>query len=471
MTINERDMTAFIAREARRYFPELYRDDDPAPPRPAAPAAIRPVWNGFESPLPARPVTYNLTPRDIEAIRSDFPILRETVNGRPLVWLDNAATTQKPACVIGRLCDFYLRENSNIHRGAHTLARAATESYEQARQRVAALIGAPSTDTIVFVRGTTEAINLVAASYGQMAVSAGDEILVTELEHHANLVPWQLLCRRTGAVLRRIPVDDAGQVDMAAYRTLLSPRTKIVAVSHVSNVLGTVAPVAEMTGMAHRAGAVVLVDGAQAVSHMPVDVSAIGCDFYAFSGHKMFGPTGIGVLYGRQALLEAMPPYQGGGSMIDRVTFEESRYKPPPHRFEAGTGSIAAAVGLGRAASYLSEIGVGRIYRYEYALLNRAADALRDIPGLRIIGNAAEKSGIVTFDIAGYDSDDIAARLDREGIAVRAGHHCAQPVLKRFGLEKAVRASFAVYNTPEEIDYFAETLRQLTGGMRIFPAI
>lgn len=483
MSINEHDITTFIAREARRYFPELYDTDGPRDFTVTDIADISactrdmqdtlPCWNGFEEPtrqLAGTPAGA-LTPRDIASIRAEFPILKERISGRPLVWFDNAATTQKPLVVIDRLRDFYLHENSNIHRAAHTLARAATASYEEARRRAAELIGAPSADNIVFVRGTTEAINLVAGSYGPLAVAEGDEILVSELEHHANIVPWQLLCQKTGAKLRCIPVDDAGQIDMTAYRRLLSRRTKIVAVAQVSNVLGTVAPAAEITALAHRVGAAVLLDGAQAVSHTPVDVVDLDCDFYAFSGHKMFGPTGIGVLYGKTALLEAMPPYQGGGNMIEAVTFEESQYKKPPHRFEAGTGNIADAVGLGAAAAYLLNLGLRRIGAYESALVEQASEALREIPGLTLIGEAPGKAGIVSFDISGYDSDNIAARLDREGIAVRAGHHCAQPVLKRFGLEKAVRASFAVYNTTEEVDRFVRTLRHLTADTLIFPAI
>jgi cysteine desulfurase/selenocysteine lyase len=480
MIINDQDMRAFIVQEARRYFPELFEEWSQTAATPAQPAPVPqtgrlnpPVWNGFTD-LPALQalsgdtVRRSLHPRDLAAIRSAFPILKEQVNGRPLIWLDNAATTQKPLCVIDRLRDFYLHENSNIHRGAHTLARAATESYEAARRRLAAFIGAPSPDTIIFVRGTTEAINLVAGAYGPTAVSPGDEILISQLEHHANIVPWQLLCRRTGAVLRSIPVDDSGQLDMAAYRSLLSRKTKIVAVAHVSNVLGTVAPVAEITALAHREGAAVLVDGAQAVSHLPVDVVQLDCDFYAFSGHKMFGPTGIGVLYGKASLLETMPPYQGGGNMIDAVTIEESRFKAPPHRFEAGTGNIADAVGLGQAAVFLSEIGMARIDRYERALVRYASESIRNLPGLTILGQADDKAGIVTFDADGHDNEAIAARLDRAGIAVRVGHHCAQPVLKRFGLVKAVRASLAVYNTPEEIDRFAGVLRQLLSRQSYF---
>jgi cysteine desulfurase/selenocysteine lyase len=449
MIINELDITAFMEREARRYFTGLFAEP------------------GVTSQQPP-----SLSPADIDAIRSDFPILGETVNGRPLVWLDNAATTQKPACVIERLSNFYRHENSNIHRGAHTLARAATESYEEARRYVAAFIGAPSPDTVVFVRGATEAINLVAGAYGASVLLPGDEVLVSELEHHANLVPWQLLCRRTGAMLRKIPVDDQGQLDMAAYRRLLSHRTKIVAVAFVSNVLGTVAPIAEITALAHRAGAAVVVDGAQAVCHLPVDVVALDCDFFALSGHKMLGPSGIGVLYGKASVLEDMPPYQGGGNMIDDVTFEESRFKPPPHRFEAGTGSIADAVGLGQAAQYLSALGLQRIRNYEHTLVEHALEALRSIHGIAFVGvPTGEIAGVISFNVSGTDGEILAAGLDREGIAVRAGHHCAQPVLRRFGLEKAVRASFAVYNTHGEIDCFARALRRLTSDTLIFPAI
>lgn len=419
------------------------------------------LYDGFEA-LPGFLKAECLdAPYDVQALRADFPILRETVNGRPLVWLDNAATTQKPRCVIDRLLYYYEHENSNVHRAAHTLARRATDAYEGARRAAAGFLGASFADEIVFVRGATEAINLVASSWGPLFVREGDEILITELEHHANIVPWQFLCRRTGARLVCCPVDDSGQIDLSEYKRLLSPRTKLAAFSHVSNVLGTIAPAREMAHLAHGVGAAVLIDGAQAAAHMPVDVRALEADFYVFSGHKLFGPTGIGVLYGRYALLGAMAPYQGGGNMITSVTLEESRFKEPPHRFEAGTGSIADAAALESAVRYVSGVGLDVIARYEEDLLAYLTERLRAIPGLTIVGNAAQKAAVVSFYLVGVDSDGAARSLDAEGIAVRAGHHCAQPALRRFGLEKAVRASLAMYNTYEEIDVFTEAVGRI----------
>ncbi|NLA87430.1 MAG: cysteine desulfurase, partial [Clostridiales bacterium] len=359
---------------------------------------------------------------------------------------------------IDRLQYYYAHENSNVHRAAHMLARRTTEAYEGARRKIAAFINAPEPDNIVFVRGATEAINLAASSYGLMHVGEGDEILLTELEHHANIVPWQLLCKKTGARLKFAPIDDSGRVILSEFRRLLSPRTKIAAFSHVSNVLGTVLPAEELIRLAHSAGATVLVDGAQAVSHLPVDVTALDADFYVFSGHKLFGPTGIGVLYGKTELLREMPPYQGGGSMITDVTIEESRFKEPPHRFEAGTGNIAGAVGLGCAVDYVSKIGLEAVRQYERNLTEYATQSFSQIPGIAVIGSSSEKSGIISFVVNGIGSDTLAALLDREGIAVRAGHHCAQPVLRRFGCETAVRASFALYNTFEEIDALISVL-------------
>ncbi len=410
-------------------------------------------------------------PLDLSKIRSDFPILDERVNGKKLIWFDNAATTQKPSCVINRLRYFYEHENSNVHRAAHTLARRTTDAYEGARRIIADFLNAPRPEDIVFVRGATEAINLIASSYGLANIKEGDAILISELEHHANIVPWQLLCKKTGARLNIIPVDDSGQIVLSEYQRLLTSRTKIVAFAHVSNVLGTVTPAEEMIRLAHIAGAKVVMDGAQAVSHLPVDVKALDCDFYVFSGHKIFGPTGIGVLYGKTELLEVMNPYQGGGNMISSVTIEESRFKKPPHKFEAGTGSIADAVGLGCAVDYVSQLGLKEICRYERELLMYMTSTIGQMPGISIIGNAASKSGIVSFYAKNCDSDELAEQLDREGIAVRAGHHCAQPVLRRFGCDKVIRASLALYNTFEEIDIFISALYRAISHPLIFPSI
>ncbi|UOO38727.1 cysteine desulfurase [Oscillospiraceae bacterium CM] len=401
------------------------------------------------------------------AIRNDFPILHKRVGGRPLVWLDNAATTQKPACVIRRLVRFYEEENSNVHRAAHTLAQRATAAYEQARSTIAAFLGAQA-DEIVFVRGATEGINLVASSYGTARLDPGDEILVSGLEHHANIVPWQFVCRKTGALLREIPIDDGGDIVLSEYARLLTPRVKIVAVAHVSNALGTILPIAEMTALAHQAGAVVLVDGAQAVSHLPVDVRALDCDFYVFSGHKLFGPTGIGVLYGKKALLDAMPPYQGGGNMIESVTLSESRFQSAPQKFEAGTGNLAGAVGLSSAIDYVTGIGLECISQYEQSLLAYMLEETHRTSGVLLVGHPKHRAGVVSFSVPGRDAADIAHALDRAGIAVRAGHHCAQPVLKRFGLDGTVRASLALYNTFEDIDLFIYALRDAVSPSPIF---
>ena len=398
---------------------------------------------------------------DVEAVRADFPILGARSGGRRLVWLDNAATTQKPRHVIDRIACFYSRENSNVHRGAHTLAARATDAYEDARATIAAFIGAPSSDGIVFTRGTTESINLVAQAWGSVHVGRGDEILLSELEHHANIVPWQQLANRAGAGLRVVPVDDSGQVMLDRYHAMLSARTKLVAIAHVSNVLGTVVPVGQMTAAAHRAGAVVLVDGAQAVGHMPVDVLALGVDFYAFSGHKAFGPTGIGVLYGKPEILTAMPPWQGGGNMISDVTFERTRYQNPPAKFEAGTGSIADAVGLAAAVDYITKLGMTSICGYEQQLVDYAMGELSAVAGIRLLGTAPGKASTLSFVLDGHRPADVGAALDRQGIAVRAGHHCAQPILRRYGLESAVRPSLAMYNTRAEIDQLVAALHQI----------
>jgi cysteine desulfurase/selenocysteine lyase len=403
-------------------------------------------------------------PFDVGAIRRDFPILQESFNGRPLIWLDNAATTQKPQAVIDRLAYFYAHENSNVHRAAHQLAARATDAYEAARETVRRFLNASSTREIVFVRGTTEGINLIAQSWGRRNVRKDDEIVITWLEHHANIVPWQMLCAETGAKLRVAPVDDGGQVLLDEYERLLGPRTKIVSFSHVSNALGTVTPVEQMIAMAHRHGAKVVVDGAQSVAHTRVDVQQYDCDFFVFSGHKIFAPTGVGVVYGKSELLEHMPPWQGGGNMIKDVTFEKTVYNEPPVRFEAGTGTIADAVGLGAALDYVSRIGLPNIAAYEHDLLAYGTEVLRRVPGLRLIGTAPEKASVLSFVIDGYRTEDIGAALAREGIAVRAGHHCAQPILRRFGLESTVRPSLAFYNTCEEIDALGAALRNLKSG-------
>ena len=400
---------------------------------------------------------------DPNVIKADFPILKERVHGRQIVWLDNAATTQKPQAVIDRLSYYYEHENSNIHRAAHTLAARATDAYEGAREKVRRFLNAPNVQDIVFTRGATEAINLVAKSWGHRNVGANDEILNTWLEHHANIVPWQQLAAEKGAVLRVAPVDDDGQVILEEFEKLLGPRTRMVSITQVSNALGTITPAREMVEMAHRHGAVVLVDGAQAVSHMPVDVQALDADFYVFSGHKVFAPTGIGALYGRSAILQAMPPWQGGGNMIQDVRFERTTYHPPPFRFEAGTGNIADAAGLGAAIDYVSAIGLENIGRYEHELLEYGTECLQRIPGLHIIGNAREKAGVLSFVIDGVRTEDLGSALDKEGIAVRAGHHCAQPILRRYGLEATVRASLAPYNTREDLEALAAALVRITG--------
>jgi len=405
-------------------------------------------------------------PFDVNAIRRDFPILHERVNGRPLVWLDNAATTHKPHAVIDRISYFYAHENSNIHRAAHTLAARATDAYEGAREKVRRFLNASSARDIIFVRGATEGINLIAQSWGRRNIQKDDEIVITWLEHHANIVPWQMLCAEKGARLRVAPVDDSGQVILEEYERLLGPRTRLVSFAQVSNALGTVTPVQEMVAMAHRHGARVLVDGAQAVSHMRVDIQAYDCDFYVLSGHKIFAPTGIGVVYGKSDVLDNTPPWQGGGNMISDVTFEKTVYNPPPSRFEAGTGSIADAVGLGAALDYLDRIGMHNIARYEHDLLVYATDALRRIPGLRLIGTAREKASVLSFVLDGFRTEDVGHALSQEGIAVRSGHHCAQPILRRFGVESTVRPSLAFYNTCEDIDALVAALWNLKSGRK-----
>ncbi len=399
---------------------------------------------------------------DAEWFKRDFPILQTTVNGKPLVWLDNAATTQKPRHVIERLSYFYENENSNVHRAAHTLAARSTDAYEGARDKVRRFLGASSAREIVFVRGATEAINLVAKAWGGQNIKEGDEIVISWLEHHANIVPWQQLAKEKGAKLKVIPVDDQGQLILEEYEKLLGPRTRIVSVAQVSNALGTVVSVEEIVKSAHRHGAKVLIDGAQAVSHKRVDVSALAADFYVFSGHKVFGPTGIGVLYGKEDLLNATQPWQGGGNMIQDVTFEKTLYQAAPARFEAGTGNIADAVGLGAALDYLEKVGLENVERHERELLAHGTQLLKEVRGLRLIGTAPEKAGVLSFVIEGLRNEDIAKALDREGIAVRAGHHCAQPILRRLGVEGTVRASLAFYNTFSDLEALAKILCDLT---------
>jgi cysteine desulfurase/selenocysteine lyase len=394
-------------------------------------------------------------PFDVDAVRRDFHALQQRVNGRQLVWFDNAATTHKPQSVIDRIARFYEHENSNIHRAAHEFAARATDAYEGARQRVKDFMHAPEVDEVIFVRGTTEAINLVAKSWGGQHVGEGDEIIVSHLEHHANIGPWQQLAAAKGARLRVIPVDDTGQV--------LNDRTKIVAVTQVSNALGTVVPVKEIVALARRAGARTLVDGAQSISHMRIDVQDIGADFFVFSGHKVFGPTCIGALWGRREVLEAMPPWQGGGNMIDDVTFEKTVFQPIPNKFEAGTGNIADAVGLGAAIDYVNRIGIENTARHEHDLLAHGMQALASIKGVRLIGTAADKASVMSFALAGYTTAEVGHALNEEGIAVRTGQHCAQPILRRFGVETTVRPSLAVYNTFDEIDRFAAVVRGLEG--------
>ncbi|TGL36696.1 cysteine desulfurase [Leptospira koniambonensis] len=401
---------------------------------------------------------------DLSYARKDFPILEERVNGRNLVWLDNAATTHKPQAVIDRLSYFYKHENSNIHRGAHTLAARATDAYEAAREKVKGFLNSSSTEEIVFVRGATEAINLVAQTWGRQNIGKDDEILISWLEHHANIVPWQMLCSEKGAKLKVIPVDETGQIILSEYQRLLTPKTRIVAFTQVSNALGTVTPAGAMIELAHKQGAKVLLDGAQAVSHMPVDVQALDCDFYVFSGHKVFAPTGIGVLFGKKEILDQMTPWQGGGNMIQDVTFERTVYQPAPFRFEAGTGNIADAVGLGAAIDYLNKFGMIRIAEYEHSLLEYGTKELKKIPGLKMIGTAPDKAGVLSFVLEGFKTEDVGRYLAQEGIAVRSGHHCAQPILRRFGLESTVRPSLAFYNTCEDIDALIRALYDLKGG-------
>ena len=398
---------------------------------------------------------------DVRRVREDFPALRQTVHGHPLVYLDNAATTQKPQAVLDALMSFYTRDCANVHRGVHLLSERSTAAYEGARETVRRFLNAADTREIVFTRGATESINLVAQTYGRANLRAGDEILISGLEHHSNIVPWQMLAAEKGASLRVAPIDDRGDIVLEEYEKLLGPRTVMVALSHVSNALGTINPVRRMIEMAHRVGAVALIDGAQAVPHLKVDVRNLDCDFYAFSGHKVFGPTGIGALYGKARLLEAMPPWQGGGDMIRSVTFEKTTFNDPPYKFEAGTPHIAGAIGLGAAIDYVTGIGLEQIGVWERELLAYGAQELARVPGVRLIGTAREKAAVLSFVLEGVHAHDIATILDRQGIAIRAGHHCAQPVMERFGVTATSRASFAFYNTRLEIDALVEGLGQV----------
>ncbi len=459
-----KDVLASLGPE---YFPEFYKQTDASQfSSPLSPLSCCSDFDDLYQPdfskLTMRDYPTKAHLFDVHAVRRDFPILSERINGKNLVWFDNAATTQKPKAVIERIKYFYEHENSNVHRAAHTLAARTTDAYEGARSKAAAFLNAVSPDEIVFVRGTTEAINLVAQAYALNTLATDDEILLSLLEHHANIVPWQMVCARTGAIIKVIPVDDSGQINLVEYKKLLSTKTKIVAFTHVSNALGTVTPAAEMVHMAHQYGAKVLIDGAQAVAHQTVDVQELDCDFYIFSGHKVFGPTGIGVLYAKAALLDCMQPYQGGGSMIADVTFEKTTYKKPPHRFEAGTGSIADAIGLGAALDYITGIGLKRISEYEHMLFKYGEEALRSIYGLTFLGNAKDRTSILPFVVNNISPEEIGSILNKEGIAVRTGHHCAQPILRKIGHESTVRVSLALYNTTNEIDFLASVLRQLT---------
>jgi len=468
---------AEIASWALEYFPEFLQADKYAQTTASytQPQAYSPSVVSHNEP---KPVTVDYTAgadsfqkaergayagtKSIETIRADFPILSKKVDGKDLIWLDNGATTQKPKQVIDRISYFYENENSNVHRGAHPLAARATDAYEAARQTTANFLGAPSSQNIVFVRGTTEAINLVANAYVKPLLKPGDEIILTLLEHHANIVPWQLIAQETGALIRVVPVDSSGQLLMGEYEKLFNANTKFVSATHVSNALGTITPVYELVQGAHRHGVRILIDGAQSVSHIPVNVTSLDADFYVFSAHKIFGPTGIGAVYGKEdALLQAVP-YQGGGNMIKDVTFERTVYNPPPLKFEAGTGNIADAVGLGAALDYVSAIGLENIFAYEHELLQYATRELLKIRGLKLIGTAVEKASVLSFVLEGHSVPEVGKYLSGKGIAVRAGHHCAQPILRSFGLEATVRPTLALYNTYCDVDALVRALAELT---------
>ncbi|MDR3280145.1 MAG: cysteine desulfurase [Synergistaceae bacterium] len=454
-----------IAAIAARYFPEFGNagaSDVVYKPvvTPVGDTAVKTVEASADN---ARTSGLYVGEVPLERVRADFPILSERVNGRPVVWLDNAATTQRPNQVIDRISYYYRHENSNVHRGAHTLAARSTDAYEASREKIARFIGAPSPKNIVFMRGTTEGLNLVANAYAKPLLRPGDEIILTLLEHHANIVPWQLIAEETGAAIRVAPVDDSGQIILSEYARLFNSRTRFVSMTQVSNALGTVAPVQEMIAIAHGFGVRACVDGAQSVSHMPVNVNALDADFFVFSGHKIFGPTGIGALYGKDDVLESARPWQGGGNMIADVTFERTRYQAPPQKFEAGTGNIADAVGLGAAIDYVSSIGMANIAAYERELLDYGIRELSAIPGITLVGTAADRASVLSFVLEGYDNERVGKYLDETaGIAVRAGHHCAQPILRHFGYEGTVRPSLAFYNTPSEIELLARSLLELT---------
>lgn len=402
---------------------------------------------------------------DVERVRRDFPVLHQKVHGKPLVYLDNAATTQKPLAVIEAIEHYYRHDNSNIHRGVHALSERATEQYEKVRAAAQQFLNAADSKEIIFVRGTTEAINLVAQAYGRTHVGSGDEVLITAMEHHSNIVPWQILCEEKGAKLRVAPINDQGELVLEEFEKLLGPKTRIAAVTHLSNALGTINPIREMVRMAHARNIPVLVDGAQAAPRMRVDVQDLDADFYAISGHKMYGPTGIGVLYGKTKLLEAMPPYQGGGDMIASVSFEKTVYNRLPYKFEAGTPNIADTIGLGAAIDYLEQLGLERIERHEHDLLSYATRQVEAIPGVTVVGTAKEKAGVLSFTMDGIHPHDIGTILDREGIAVRTGHHCAQPVMQRFGIPATARASFGLYNTRQEVDALVAGIHEVVEVM------
>ena len=400
---------------------------------------------------------------DVARLRRDFPVLHQEVHGKPLVYLDNAATSQKPTAVIDAVADYYRKDNSNVHRGVHELSMRATDAFEEARRTMRAFLNASKTSEVVFVRGVTEGINLVAQSYGRARLSAGDEIVVSHMEHHSNIVPWQILCEQTGAKLRVVPIDDSGAFMYDEFEALLGDRTRIVAVGHVSNALGSVNPIQRIAAAAHDAGAIVVVDGAQSAPHMAIDVRALDVDFYAVSSHKMYGPTGIGALYGREALLEEMPPYQGGGDMIRTVSFEKTEYNELPYKFEAGTPNIAGAIGMAAAAQYLSKVGLDAIAAHEHDLLEYATERFRALDGIRLIGTAPEKAAVLSFVIDGVHAHDVGTVLDLEGIAVRTGHHCAEPVMTRFGVPATARASFGLYNTRDEVDALVAGIQKVQG--------
>ena len=414
-----------------------------------------------------KPHAHTHEPFDVAALREDFPILHREVHGKPLIYFDNAATSQTPRQVIEVISDYYSRYNANIHRGLHTLSDEATAAFEGTRHRVQAFLNAEDVRQIIFTRGTTEAINLVAQSWGRVNLGPGDEVLISMLEHHSNIVPWQLLAAERGFTMKVIPVDERGALDMPAYRELLSERTKLVAVNHVSNALGTINPVKEMATLAHQHGALILVDGAQATPHQKVDVQDIDADFYAFSGHKVYGPTGVGVLYGKKALLDAMPPWQGGGEMIKTVSFDAgTTFAETPHKFEAGTPAIAEVIALGRALEWMESVGVEKISAWEAVLLSHATQAVSNIEGLRILGTAPHKAGVLSFVVEGAHSQDIGLLIDQLGVAIRTGHHCAQPLLHHFGVDATCRASFAAYNTLDEVDRFVAALNRVIGMVR-----